>query len=391
MTQLGNLLIVGASARAAAQSARRAGFEVTAIDLFADEDLAACAKAIRCDDYPGGLVELAARAADGPWMYTGGLENHPQVVERIAASRPLWGNGGCVLRRVRDPLAVHAALVKAGLPALDVSLDPADLPRDGDWLAKPLSGSGGKLVHVLDAASPALHAARRAELSRARWYFQRRQAGMPASAVYVARSGRGHWLGISEQLVGRPWTTAGPFQYAGSIFPLPDADLLLDENFTAELRALGDTLAGEFGLVGLFGVDGVIRDRRFWPVEVNPRYTASCELIERFAGPNLVRLHASACDDDVPRTPLAPRCAPHSVGKAIVFARSEATFTERAAAWVARLNAAAPRQQAADIPPIGTRFALGDPVLTLLVEVEPLADVRGHLRRLADDLLDRLV
>jgi predicted ATP-grasp superfamily ATP-dependent carboligase len=79
------------------------------------------------------------------------------------------------------------------------------------------------------------------------------------------------------------------------------------------------------------------------------------------------------------------------VGKAIVFARAEAEFTRRTAAWVEQLNAASPRQQAADIPRIGTRFSPGDPVLSLLVQAERPTDVRDPLMRLANALRDQLV
>ena len=57
------LLIVGASARAAAWSARRAGFDVVAADLFADTDLQQLAKTIQVEprEYPQALGDLVHR------------------------------------------------------------------------------------------------------------------------------------------------------------------------------------------------------------------------------------------------------------------------------------------------------------------------------------------
>src|SRR5687767_11650245 len=95
------LIILGASARAAAQSAARGGFAPYAADLFADEDLRACCPAVQVSDYPAGLEAAAREFPPGPWMYTGGLENHPALVDRIATQRPLWGNSGTVIRAVR--------------------------------------------------------------------------------------------------------------------------------------------------------------------------------------------------------------------------------------------------------------------------------------------------
>ena len=102
------LLIVGASVRAAAFSALRAGFRPLAADKFADTDLTACCPARRVADYPRGLPAAVSAWPPCGWMYTGALENHPALVDRLAASRPLDGNPGPVLRRIRDPFQVVA-------------------------------------------------------------------------------------------------------------------------------------------------------------------------------------------------------------------------------------------------------------------------------------------
>ena len=98
------ILIVGASGRAAAASAIRAGYEPHVIDLFADADTIRLCPTIVCPsvDYPHGLIALANAAPPMPWMYTGGLENHPDVVMAISEHRELVGNDANVLREVRD-------------------------------------------------------------------------------------------------------------------------------------------------------------------------------------------------------------------------------------------------------------------------------------------------
>ena len=98
-----SLLILGASARAAAASAVRAGLAPRAIDLFADADLRAICSAAQVDDYPEGLFAAAIEAPAAPWMYTGGLENYPRLVDDLAARRPLGAIGarrcaGCAIR-----------------------------------------------------------------------------------------------------------------------------------------------------------------------------------------------------------------------------------------------------------------------------------------------------
>jgi predicted ATP-grasp superfamily ATP-dependent carboligase len=75
---LGPLLIVGASGRAAAASARRAGFDPYVIDLFADADTRRLAETVRCpiERYPGAIPELARRLPPGPFLYGGRLPFH---------------------------------------------------------------------------------------------------------------------------------------------------------------------------------------------------------------------------------------------------------------------------------------------------------------------------
>ena len=143
-----SLIIVGASARAAAFSALRAGLRPCCFDLFADADLRArChVEAIPAREYPRSLPGQVAGAPPGPWLYTGGPENHPEIVARIARDRPLLGNDAEVLRLVRDPVFVSNLLRSAGLPYAEVSLREPDDGRA--WLAKPCASAGGTGIRV---------------------------------------------------------------------------------------------------------------------------------------------------------------------------------------------------------------------------------------------------
>ena len=99
------LIIIGASARAAAASALRAGFQPWCVDLFADRDLQALAPVRRCPAgrYPLGLLELLDDAPDAPVLCCGALENYPHLVNAVAARRPLQGCSVAAMFKVRDP------------------------------------------------------------------------------------------------------------------------------------------------------------------------------------------------------------------------------------------------------------------------------------------------
>ncbi len=250
---------MGVSTRAAAFTALRCGLRPRCVDCFADRDLAAV-----CPVEPVGTEthqaferwsDAFSRAlGETPWFYTGGLENHPDLVERISRRHQLWGVGAEVLRAVRDPIAVARALDEAGLPAPEVRLDPSGLPRDGSWLVKPRASGGGRGIEPLKSQSGP---------SSLPVYFQRRVDGPSYSALFIGRAGLAHLIGITRQWIGIP---GHPFAYRGSIGPCPIVPELAER-----LKALGNRLVAAYNLVGWFGVDYVLRDGIPWPVEVNPR------------------------------------------------------------------------------------------------------------------------
>src|SRR4029079_1904464 len=90
--------------------------------------------------YPTRLPELVREAPPGQWLYTGGLENQPDIVGRIAGERQLWGNDADVLARVRDPFALARTLRAADVPCPAVHRLNDDRPS-GRWLVKPLGGA----------------------------------------------------------------------------------------------------------------------------------------------------------------------------------------------------------------------------------------------------------
>jgi predicted ATP-grasp superfamily ATP-dependent carboligase len=370
-----SLLILGASARAAAFSALRAGLRPVCADLFADADLRArCpVRRVESGDYPRGFLDLPELTVPGPWLYTGGLENRPDLIENIVRRRqPLWGNSAPILRRARSPFAVRDVLRGAGLPCPDLRRDDEAPPPDGRWLVKPLAGAGGIGICPWIGAAP----------PRRPFYFQEFIEGESCAAVYVAEGNSAALLGVTRQLVGEPWLHAAPFHYCGSVGPLP-----LSPGLRQAFADVGHALARGLGLAGLFGVDGVLRDGVPYPVEVNPRYTASVEVIEYATGLKAIALHRRAFEPG--SVPALGANAPVSpvVGKAILFARSPLRFPEDGP-W--RADGADDMPPFADVPDAGTLVAAGRPVLTLLCRAPTEQRCVAELLRRASDLDRRL-
>lgn len=357
--------VLGFSARAAAFSVLRAGRTPLSADAFADADLRRVAEVRQIARYPSGLADwLACQAADHAelaWLYTGGLENHPKLLSQMTASGRLLGNGPEVVRRVRSPFRLAKVLAEANLAMPATVRSPKGLPTDGSWLQKRRRSAGGHGV------SPWIGGQ-----ARPGDYFQQRIDGVAASAVYVAHPTGAVCFGVTRQLVGEAWTGARGYAYCGSVGPWP-----VDDRLQTQIEKVGHVLATANELRGLFGVDFILSNETAWVVEINPRYTASIEVLERSHVPSAIDLHLAAFQG----APIpTPRTKTGCHGKAIVYASHDVLIDNRASE---QLLAEAGDWQSpawADIPPGGTAILAGHPVLTTFASGATCEEVEQRLQ-----------
>lgn len=319
------------------------------------------------DDYPKGLIAAVKDAPVGAWIYTGALENRPDIVAKI--DRALWGNPPEVLRRVRSPQLVHDCWTRHGLPFPALATGEPDPRRR--WLVKPFRSAAGHGIRFWNPAR---------RIDRRRSYLQEWIEGQSAAAIYVGqRDGSTMLLGVTEQLVGEPWLGAAPFHYCGSVGPLT-----LPAPAVTLLVKIGEALVHEFGLRGLFGIDFVLREGVPFPVEINPRYTASVEVLEIATGQALLAQHAVAfggVELSASTRAAAPSPGAACVAKGILFARAAFTFPQRGP-WESALRMAldAPAASYADIPAPGTPIQADQPICTVFARADSAATCLPALR-----------
>ena len=358
------LIVIGFSARAAAFSAHRAGYAPYWIDHFGDEDLREQFPGQAAPDYPDGLVECLRQAPDAPFMFTGALENHPGVLEQLARQRPLLGNASRACLQARDPVALGKAWRRNNIPAPKMLSAGAKPPPDRNWLAKPLRGAGGMGIRPYDGQPVADNC-----------YLQERLPGAVFSAVFIGVRRGCRLLGVTRQLVGLPEFHASPFSYCGSIGPVA-----LSASERAQWQALGAVLSREFALTGLFGVDAVKRGDEICPVEVNPRYTASVEVLELGAGPRAVALHCAACHREP--APVEPPPRHWLLGKAYLFAPADLVF--KTLPPTLSTDGETDFFSTADLPAQGARIKKGHPILTIIAGGNALDEIRQTLVRISE-------
>jgi uncharacterized protein len=376
------LAIVGASTRSAAASAVRAGFQPLAADLFGDVDLQRIATTTRIRPYPDGFLDWMRTVEPPGWMYTGALENYSELVDQMAWIAPLLGNPGDVLARVRSPWELGATLRTAGLLFPETRTSAEGLPHDGSWLAKTYNGASGSGVRVLNREPGA---GSEEEIRAERLCYQKRVDGTPCAAVYVATEGAAQLLGVTRQIIGEPWLRAHGFQYAGSIGPWP-----ISAAVRATLERLGRVLSEQFELAGLFGVDFMLDGEQIWTVEVNPRYTASVEIVERCTGVRAIAAHVVACGGLSGETERAGSFEAICHGKATLFATRDIVISKEFAEYSIAESLCEPWPRLGDVSGPGTPIENGRPILTMFASGTSVAEVEQGLRMRVIELEQKL-
>lgn len=423
------IIVAAASARSIAASSLRAGRPVSTIDLFSDADTAAiCGQSnrhlltnqtqnfsVRCEN----MEQIAQRVEEvlgdrdfqdqfGPptILVGGGLENYfrnhtrsreliPQTRDHVSCETACWRHVSEFCRRnsIRYPSTTR-----------EVTAHQAKQR----WLVKTDFSSGGLGVQFAQTNTSL----------KPDQYFQKYIEGQSISACYVAAPvvegdefSFVELLGVCEPVStsainahGRASGEPFPFRYAGSIGPIHPSRLA--EATLAEFKRVGSLVANHSGVAGIFGVDFVLEQDNLWLLEINPRITASAELIENAAREamadfSIVQLHLDALSGNVDRaSALIGACQNANArdrifAKKIVYRHHEATQALRltrfqfgalenqfggfaeSAEWPLTSGTAC----ITDIPKPETNIVAGHPVLTIHVSGESQIETEEALAR----------
>lgn len=336
--------MVALSARALAQSARRGGVRVHAVDLFADLDTRACAaSACAVAAAEGGfnrVALLAALQARDPdqrisLVVGSGFEGRPELLETLIAQRRFYGNPPEVVQKLKDPKVFFPLLERLGLPYPAVIANGN--AETAPLLMKDGGGCGGTHVswYARGALPPEGH------------YLQRYVSGRSLSALFLANGDGAEIIGFSET-----WCAgceATPFRYGGAV--------TLSEPPTPVRRELHRAVAfltKAVGLKGLCGIDVIVDgEARVWVLEVNPRPPASFGLHEQEG--SLFIQHVRSCIGGSPAAmPQEPR---RGARAAAVYYAAQPTWIPAPWRWPS---------WTADRTPPATWIGRGAPICTVL-------------------------
>ncbi|RCS50599.1 ATP-grasp domain-containing protein [Bremerella cremea] len=350
-----------------AASLCRSGGSVETGDLFADFDTCQLAPTTRLLKYPWSAISWLRASPVNAWCYTGGLENYPRLIGRMAAVRPLLGNSPDTLRYVRDPFHLARLAAENGFlfPKSASVLDHSSRDR---WLSKPFRSAGGLQIqrHVQEQ-----------EPSRCS-YWQQELEGVPMSLAVLSNAHEWKLIGVSQLQVGAKYDAPGEFVFAGAT-----SVAWSELGCEGELRELITMIHESANLVGLWGIDYIQADRPVM-LEVNPRWTATMPLYERVTGTSLMPWHLMACREHslCDFSPVPGRCS----GVRIVYATQAIVWTDDhrgrlAEEFALSRESSLAKPVVADIPTLGTRIEVGHPICSIYADGATAHDVEAQIQQ----------
>ena len=335
------VLVIGASARALAQSVAKAGHIPLALDMYGDRDLLEIArwqKLKKSDSITASALNVKADGA----VFSSGVENNPDAILELEHSGvSVFSSPSEVIRRSRDlsELALICKKHKIGRPK--TVLSP---PVDGEYLVKPIKSGAGNRIR--DWEGEALNPGE---------YLQEKIEGIPLSAVFVSNGKNAVLLGVSRQFTGEAFLGAAGYAWCGNLMPF-DIAPAEREPLLSDLRRIITALVGDLGLSGACGVDFIYDNGRLYLLEINPRICASFELVELLQGVNIFNLHLQALKGKIPAEPEGLLEGPFW-GKGIDYATGDGIAPDTGH-WPARMRR--------DIPQEGALLPAGLPICTVI-------------------------
>ena len=367
------LILIGASVRALAFSCIRAGYNPWCIDLYADEDLTKnCPTTLITKSFPDEISDLIKTAPKVPILYTGGLENHSALLQSLSAERTVLGITGNTLTNLRNTPEFYNLLKSKQINTPNIITSTKDLNKETSYLRKPKYRSGGLGIKPFDPSKQAI-------VDDSDFYYQEFIKGESRSAIFCFTESGFELLGVSIQSSGTQSLHAVDFLYSGNMGPVKPCSSELKD-----LQTIGEIISSNYRPRGLLGMDYILNESRVYPLEINPRYTASMEVLELALGQNFITKHMQAfgfkaiCENPA-------RTEPSVIGKAIYYAPHDVLIPEDAP-WVS--IEANPRlfSTFADIPRANSAIDKVSPVVTIFAKADSLTEVEVQLKKLTSQL-----
>lgn len=371
----GKLILLGYSSRDLAHSANLAGLKALSIDYFGDYDSKhtgnniSLMRDLQRPFTAKNLAQVAMEQPAGYIVYGGNLENHPASVRSLATKHQVLGNDARALKKARNLAYMRELLQDSPAHLPDNLLHPTTIDKNAaagkskkSWLVKNFHSGGGVNIRWYHPG----------ERIKKREYLQQHIEGVNLSATFLADGTHSQLLGISEQLIGMEEYGSHAFKWSGNVYPWRCQNLATGHELWHTLAVVAMKLTQGCGLKGLNTLDFILNQQGVYLLEVNPRFSASVELLERFDSNSLLPAHVAVClggtlSQSIEMLPQGRQAAEHhltlqegnTLMKVVLYAKKHLVVED---------NEIFIQLKAHDIPFNGDVFRKGDPLCTLVRE-----------------------
>ena len=177
---------------------------------------------------------------------------------------------------------------------------------DTQFILKPVQGSGGYGINVLDND-------RDIQFNTNEFILQEYVDGISLSSSVLANEKSAKTIMNSRLLTINDFEKNSSFVYVGNILPLTKESIMSKVKdigkINKDMIATSENLAQKFKLTGSNGVDYILNENGLYVIEINPRLQGTFECIEKSLGINMLDAHIRACQGEIVEIPKAKRYA----------------------------------------------------------------------------------
>lgn len=298
------LVVIAQSSRMLAQMAVDSGFEVIAIDCFADLDtqnlavLSFKVESLALDDLKPVLEKLQQDYGLLPVVYGSGFEHFLDSLGYLERHWQLLGNPLFLYKQFQDKQALFQTFDQLAISYPEVRLTAPD-NLSGNWLVKPMQGEGGQGIHRYS----------KFQSIASNVYWQRYCAGQSYSALFVASGNDINIIGFNRQLIVAEGDAY--FGFAGVI-----SQVVLSKPIRQLIAEWLKKLLAVYQLRGLGSLDFMLENDQCYVLEINPRVPASAQLY----GKLIFKQHLHACLGSLEQPQETPFS---SAGYRVIYAKRE--------------------------------------------------------------------
>ena len=379
------LIVMGYSVRAAVQCAHHCGVDTIAIDLCQDRDLTYLSKrhySLYDPDWPAMVAQSSPNAT---LLLCGGMEYRLEWIDRL---RDDAGEMSCVFGPTSTQIAEMRKISNWEQWALSSGLGwpktfwplrpPIDVTQGQRWLVKAMDGSGGTNIEEYNATI----------FDGDRWfsvnpnrYLQQYQPGDSLGVTFLSSAHGSVVVGAALAWPPSPEASSHKYLYRGSYGPVP-----LTTQQWSTLHRFADEAAMQSELHGLWQADLLLHNGELTLLEINPRWSASMDLLDVALDLRLVDWHRDSVQSKMTlenfaaiRTQVNERrseAQQNLLGKRIVYTREPFVVSKEQTDrwWSHRWQGSGTTESKwdeygcsyADIPNSETVLDVGSPVLTCM-------------------------